>query len=145
MMLPEILLYILLFFSFFTIDSFAVTPPQDRRCPRDFRLEIDHDSSVQHYGDPGWVNKMQKRKQIREDIALEKIAYEFEKIDEWQIELYKSLNKFIEFYESNKLWYMNKVNSHKVKDKPKKRLDYLLGFYNCLRISEVVNLKKEFL
>lgn len=35
------------------------------------------------------------------------------------------------------------VNDKELKDKPKKRLAYLLGFYNCLRISEIIKLKPE--
>jgi len=37
--------------------------------------------------------------------------------------------------------FLKLVNDPEVKAKPKKRLAYVLGFYNCLRISEIVNLQ----
>lgn len=35
------------------------------------------------------------------------------------------------------------VNDKELKDKPKRRLAYLLGFYNCLRVSEIIKLTPE--
>ncbi|MCE5249792.1 M6 family metalloprotease domain-containing protein [bacterium] len=54
--------------------SHAIPPPRDGHFPRGFWEIIDREPSLNQDGDPGWVKKMNARKQAVQDRALDKIS-----------------------------------------------------------------------
>jgi len=66
--LSVIVLYLLMF----PWKAEATNPPNKGRFPKGFWTSVRGDSLLMSYGDPGWVKKMQHRRQLRLDMALGK-------------------------------------------------------------------------
>ncbi len=73
-MLNKITILTQAFILFFAVNfTFGINPPKNGKFPKTFWRKINADKNLVKYRDPGWMKKMEARKELREKMSLGKV------------------------------------------------------------------------